>query len=670
MVTSGIGSTNLDVSSIVAQLMAVEKRPLNALNIKEASYQAKLSAFGSLKGALSSFQSILSGLSNTTKFQALKATSSDSSIFTATASSIAVAGTYSLDAVTKLAQSQKLAASGQASSTAVIGNGTLTFDFGTISGATVDGAGKYTGATFTSNGAGTKTVTIDASNNSLQGIRDAINVAKIGVTATIINDGGTSPYRLALTSDSIGKTNSIKISVVESGATGLDALLAHDPAGLPAAQHLAETATAQNAEFKVDGIAVSKASNTVTDVIKGVTLNLQKIMATPVSLTIIRETATVKSSVDGFVKAYNDLNKTLKDVSAYNSATKQGAILQGDSTVRTLQSQIRAVLATPVSNTGGSLSTLSQIGVSFQKDGTLALDASKLDTAITNNFNDLASLFAAVGKASDSLVSYSSAATTTKPGSYAVNATTLATQGNTVGNFNLNPGLSIIAASTTINVTLDDVSASVALAAGNYTATQLSAMIQSAINGTSAFSSANSSVAATIDGSGFLTLNSNRYGSSSIISLSSGAGTPVSAFMGTATNITGLDVAGTIDGGAATGSGQFLTSSAGNSTGIKLQINGGLTGARGTLSYSQGYAYSLNDLSTSLLASSGSLDGRTTGINSSIKDIGKQRDVLNIRMAAIEKRYRTQFTALDSLLSSMNQTSTYLTQQLANLPKT
>lgn len=670
MVTSGIGSTNLDVSSIVAQLMAVEKRPLNVLNIKEASYQAKLSAFGSLKGALSSFQSVLSGLSNTTKFQALKATSSDSSIFTATASSIAVAGTYSLDAVTKLAQSQKLAASGQASSTAVIGNGTLTFDFGTISGATVDGAGKYTGATFTSNGAGTKTVTIDASNNSLQGIRDAINVAKIGVTATIINDGGTSPYRLALTSDSIGKTNSIKISVVESGATGLDALLAHDPAGLPAAQHLAETATAQNAEFKVDGIAVSKASNTVTDVIKGVTLNLQKIMATPVSLTIVRETATVKSSVDGFVKAYNDLNKTLKDVSAYNSATKQGAILQGDSTVRTLQSQIRAVLATPVSNTGGSLSTLSQIGVSFQKDGTLALDASKLDTAITNNFNDLASLFAAVGKASDSLVSYSSAATTTKPGSYAVNATTLATQGNTVGNFNLNPGLSIIAASTTINVTLDDVSASVALAAGNYTATQLSAMIQSAINGTSAFSSANSSVAATIDGSGFLTLNSNRYGSSSIISLSSGAGTPVSAFMGTATNITGLDVAGTIDGGAATGSGQFLTSSAGNSTGIKLQINGGLTGARGTLSYSQGYAYSLNDLSTSLLASSGSLDGRTTGINSSIKDIGKQRDVLNIRMAAIEKRYRTQFTALDSLLSSMNQTSTYLTQQLANLPKT
>ena len=670
MVTSGIGSTNLDVSSIVAQLMAVEKRPLNVLNIKEASYQAKLSAFGSIKGALSSFQSILSGLSNITKFQALKATSSDTSIFTATASSIAVAGTYSLDAVTKLAQSQKLAASGQASSTAVIGNGTLTFDFGTISGATVDGAGKYTGATFTSNGAGTKTVTIDASNNSLQGIRDAINVAKIGVTATIINDGGTSPYRLALTSDSIGKANSIKISVVESGATGLDALLAHDPAGLPAAQHLAETATAQNAEFKVDGIAVSKASNTVTDVIKGVTLNLQKIMATPVSLTIVRETATVKSSVDGFVKAYNDLNKTLKDVSAYNSATKQGAILQGDSTVRTLQSQIRAVLATPVSNTGGSLSTLSQIGVSFQKDGTLALDASKLDTAITNNFNDLASLFAAVGKASDSLVSYSSAATTTKPGSYAVNATTLATQGNTVGNFNLNPGLSIIAASTTINVTLDDVSASVALAAGNYTATQLSAMIQSAINGTSAFSSANSSVAATIDGSGFLTLNSNRYGSSSIISLSSGAGTPVSAFMGTATNITGLDVAGTIDGGAATGSGQFLTSSAGNSTGIKLQINGGLTGARGTLSYSQGYAYSLNDLSTSLLASSGSLDGRTTGINSSIKDIGKQRDVLNIRMAAIEKRYRTQFTALDSLLSSMNQTSTYLTQQLANLPKT
>lgn len=667
MTTSGIGTSNLDVNSIVSQLMTVEQRPLTILAKKEASYQAKLSAFGSIKGALSSFQSSVSSLSYISKFTALKASSADTSVATVTASSIAVAGTYSLDTVTKLAQSQKLAATGQASSTTVIGNGTLTFDFGTITGGTFNATtGQYTGASFASNGSGTKTVTIDATNNSLQGMRDAINNAKIGVTATIVNDGGTSPYRLALTSETIGKNNSIKISVAESGAAGLAALLAHDPAN-DTGQNLAETATAQNAEFKIDGIAVSKASNTITDVIQGVTLSLQKVSASPVSLSVSRDSAAVKASVDGFVKAYNDLNKILKDSSAYDPASQKGAILLGDATVRTLQSQIRATLSTPVTNTGGSLSTLSQIGVAFQKDGSLALDASKLDSAISNNFNDIASLFAAVGKASDSLVSYSSASSATKPGSYAVNVTSLATQGNIVGAFDLNAGANTIAANTTINATLDGVIVSVALTAGSYTATQLATMLQSAINGTATFAASGSTVAATVDGSGFLTLTSNRYGSASGINLSDSAGTPVSAFMGTPTSTGGGDVAGTINGAAATGLGQFLTSGTGDSSGLGIQINGGLTGARGTVNYSQGYAYTLNVLSTSLLASDGPLDGKTNGISRSILDIGKQREALGVRLANIEKRYRAQFTALDSMLASMNTTSTYLTQQLDSL---
>lgn len=658
-------STNLDINSIVSQLMTVEQRPLTALAKKEASYQAKLSAYGSVSGALSNFQSAISGLSNAAKLQALKATPSDTSVFTASASSIAIAGVYSLDAITKLAQSQKLAATGQASSTATIGNGTLTFDFGAITGGTFDAAtGKYTGATFTSSGAGTKLVTIDATNNSLQGIRDAINTAKIGVTATIINDGGASPYRLALTSDSIGKANSIKVSV--TGDAALSNLLAHDP-GNNTGQSLAETVTAQNAEFKVDGVSVSKTSNTVTDVIQGVTLNLQKATATPVNLTVARDNATIKSSVESFVKAYNDLNKILKDISAYNPETKTGSILQGDSTVRMLQSKMHSVLNTPVGNTGGSLSTLSQIGVSFQKDGTLVLDASKLNAAITSNFSDIASLFAATGKASDSLISYSSATSATRPGSYAVNVATLATQGKAAGNFNLNAGLNTIAASTAINVTLDGTTASVALTAGSYTASQLAAMVQSAINGASAFSSASSSIVATVDGSGFLTLTSSRYGSASGVSLSDGSGTAVSAFMGTATSTAGVDVAGTIEGLAATGSGQFLTSSAGNSTGLKLLVSGGSTGVRGTASYSQGYAYSLDALATSLLGSDGQLSGRKTGLDNTIKDIGKQRDALNQRLEMIEKRYRAQFTALDTMLSSMNLTSNYLTQQLTAL---
>lgn len=656
----GIGS-NLDVNSIVSQLMSIERQPLTSLDRKEAGYQAQLSAYGTLKGALASFQSAVRALSDVSKFQSVKATPADATVLSASASSIAVPGAYSVE-VTKIAQSQKLAAVGQVSTTAAIGIGTLTFDFGTISGGTFDApTGKYTGAAYTSNGAGVKTVTIDASNNSLTGIRDAINAAKIGVSATIVNDGGASPYRLALTSTTIGKTNSIKISV--AGDAALSTLLAHDPA---ATQNLSETATAQNAELKVDGIAVSKTSNSISDVIQGVTLNLLKTnVATPTLVTAARDTASVTSAVNAFVKAYNDINKTLGDLSAYNATTQQAAILQGDSSVRSIQSQIRNTLTSSLAGISGSYTTLSQIGVSFQKDGTMALDSTKLQSAIDTNFNDIASLFAATGKASDSLVSYSSGTVNTKPGAYALTVSQLATQGNVVGLGAA--GLTIDGTNDSLSMTVDGVIATVTLAAGTYTAAALATEVQSKINGASAFATAGISLAATQTG-GVMTLTSNRYGSASNVSV---AGIGAASLLGGApTGTIGVDVAGTINGVAATGSGQTLTGASGNDAeGLKILVSGGVLGSRGTINYSQGYAYKLDKQADSLLSSTGPISSRTDGINRTIKDIGNRREVLNRRLAGIEKRYRAQFTALDMMIGSMTTTSNFLTQQLANLPK-
>lgn len=659
--TSATSGSNIDVASIVSQLMTVEQKPLTALAKKEASYQAKLSAIGTLQGALSSFQSAVLGMSDIAKFQTMTAASPDSLVLSASAASTAAAGSYTID-VTSLAQGQKLVAAGQLSSTASIGTGaatTLTFDFGSITGGTFNaGTGTYTGSTFTSNGNGTKTVSIDATNNSLQGIRDAINTANIGVTATIINDGSGTPYRLAFASSAIGSTNSLKISV--AGDAALGTLLAHDPA---ATQNLSETMTAQNANFKVNGVAVSKPSNTVTDVIQGVTLTLQKTTTTSASLTVTRDTASIQSSVGAFVKAYNELNKTLKDVSSYDPVAKKGAILQGDAAVRAIQSQVRAVLNNPVSG-AGALTNLSQIGVTFQKDGSLALDSSKLSAAITSNPNDIAALFATVGKASDSLISYSSAATTVKPGSYAVNISQLATQGNLVGSAAAGTLIIATGSNDALNVTVNGVSASVTLAAGTYTAATLAAEVQTKINGASALSSAGASVAVTQTG-GVFTLTSNSYGSTSSVAVS---GTGASNLLGGApVSTAGLDVAGSIDGQAATGSGQFLTAGAGNALGLKIQVSGGTLGARGTVNYSHGYAYTLNSLADSMLASDGMIAGKTKGINNSITDIGKQRNAVNVRLAALQKQYTAQFSALDVMLSKMNQTSNYLTQQLANL---
>lgn len=771
--TSATSSSGLDVNSIVTQLMAVERQPLTKLNAKEASYQAKLSAFGMLSGAMSTFQTAVQGLSSPSLFQALKATPSDTTAFSASTASTAVAGSYTLD-VTSLAQSQRLVATGQTSSTAAIGTGaasTLTFDFGTITGllnpatghysagptstvasgaftapTSASGTGTYavtidglslqapiavnaggtvvtaasmdaslttflsahagysktgsfatnnlvltkadgsaitiataitgdtvpggaagfvttnpTPAAFASNGSGIKTVTIDSTNNSLQGIRDAINAANIGVTAAIINDGSGTPYRLTLTSNNMGVSNSMKLTV--AGDATISGLLTNDVTGV---QNMSQSTTAQNAVFNVNGVANTKTSNTVTDVIQGVTLNLIK-PATGMTLTVARDTAAMTTAITGFVKAYNDLTKTLADSTAYNAATKQGATLQGDPTVQTLQSQLRSMLSTAVSGTSGALTTLSQIGITYQKDGSLALDSTKLSTAMTNNPNDIASLFASVGRGTDSLVSFNAASATTKPGNYAVNITQLATMGGITGNVAVPATGNVIASGSTISVTLNGTTASVALTAGTYTATQLATMIQSAINGTSALSTAGSSVAVTVNGSGFLNISSNRYGSSSSVSMTDTTGTAVATFIGTATSAIGVDVAGSIGGVTATGSGQLLSAASGDPQGLSIIVNGGALGARGTLNYAQGYATTLNKWATSVLASDGSITARTNGINQSIKDIGKQRDALNVRLVAIEARYRAQFTNLDVMLNSMNTTSTFLTQQLGKL---
>lgn len=659
----GIGS-NLDVNGIISKLMQVESQPLSTLAKKEASYQAKLSAYGNLNGALASFQTALGSLNSPAAFQSLNATVADSTFFTAAATSKAVAGTYNVN-VTQLAQAQTISSAGQADTTAAIGAGvatTLSFQFGTISGGTLTN-GVYSGATFTQDASQpTGTLTIDASNNSLQGIRDAVNAANLGVTATIVADGSATPNHLVFTSTKTGATSSMKISV--SGDAAINSLLGYDPA---ATQNMTQSSAAQSAALTVNGIAVTSAGNTVNEAIQGVTLNLAKIGAS--NLTVARNTGSVESGVNSFVKAYNDLNSALKNLSGYDAATKQGGPLLGDSTARTIQEQVRKMLSTALTGVDGSLTTLSQIGVSFQKDGALALDAAKLKTALTSNFDDIGKLFASMGSATDSLVSFTSSTSATKPGNYALNVTALASRGILTGDKDLNAAATVIAANTTINVTVDGTAATVALTAGTYNAAQLATMIQSAMNGSSALSAAGSSVTASIGAGGFLNIQSARYGSASNISITSGTGTGASALTGTITaGAPGVDAAGTINGVAATGSGQYLTGATGSAVeGFKLQISGGALGARGNVSFSNGYAAQLVKLVDGFLGSSGLVTGRTDGLNRSIQDIDKSRELMNTRLAAVEKRYRAQFTALDTLISGMSTTSNFLSQQLAQI---
>jgi flagellar hook-associated protein 2 len=365
--------------------MSLERRPIDKLNTQIANQQVKISSLGTISGLISGFQTSLNSLG--TQLQEFSATPSDNSVFSATTSATAAAGSYSLE-VNALARSQSLVAAGRASSNTAISDGvatTITFDLGTISGGTL-AAGIYSGATFTSNGSASTSITIDASNNTLQGIRDAINAANMGVAATIVNDGSGTPYRLALTSSNTGVSNSIKITTAGGDGT-LGTLLGYDPAGV---QNLNQSVAAQNADFKLNGIAISKPSNTVTDAIQGVTLTLNKLTTTPASLTVTRDTKTISTAATGFVDAYNALYNQLKSRSAYGSGGSQGGVLAGDGTLRLMMNQLRSVLSTATS--GGTLTSLSQVGVTTQADGSLKLDSAKLSSAITSNFGDVTNL--------------------------------------------------------------------------------------------------------------------------------------------------------------------------------------------------------------------------------------------------------------------------------------
>ncbi|CAG4882208.1 Flagellar hook-associated protein fliD [Georgfuchsia toluolica] len=385
--SSGIGS-GLDVNGIVTQLMTLENQPLVLLQQKQTSYNSQISAIGQIQSVLAGFQTAAKGLTSATATPAFQTTSSDTSILSASASSFAVAGNYTIG-VTQLAQSQKIVAGGVASTTAAIGTGattTLTIDFGTISGGTY-GSGTYSGASFTANAAKTPiSVTIDSSNNTLAGIRDAINAENAGVIATIVNDGSGTPYRLVLTSTDSGAVNSLRIEV--AGDAALQSLLAYNSAGT---QNLSQLQVAQDAHFSVDGIDITKPGNTVTDVVQGVTLNLFK-LNTPASiqLSVSQDKSSLTTAINALVAAYNNFNTLI------TAATAKKAILQGDSTTLTIQRQLRTALGDSITTTS-DYKSLPSLHITLQKDGTLAVDSAKLQAVLASNYTDAVALVAAFG---------------------------------------------------------------------------------------------------------------------------------------------------------------------------------------------------------------------------------------------------------------------------------
>ena len=383
----GVGS-NLDLSGLLDKLAASESAPLVALQRQQTSYTAKLSAYGTLKNALSNFQAAATKLADATLFQGVKVASSAADVLTATGAATGSSGNYSVE-VTKLAQAQSLAAAGVVDSKAAVGAGRVTIYFGTLA------AGVFNDDPTRAAQSDAQSIVIDGTNNSLEGLRDAINAkAEIGVTASIVNDGGASPNRLVLSSTQTGAASSMRIDVTDTvpavlpaDLTKLQGLLNHN--GVTGLQ---QTSAASNAALTVNGIAITSSTNTVKEAVQGVTMTLAKTGLS--TLTVSRDTAAVESAVGAFVTAYNSLQSTATQLTRYDVAKKSGAALVGDSTLRSIQTSIRSALNTPQA---GDLKVLSSVGVSFQKDGTMAFDAAKLKTAFASNREAVVELFSGTG---------------------------------------------------------------------------------------------------------------------------------------------------------------------------------------------------------------------------------------------------------------------------------
>ncbi|WP_426190445.1 flagellar filament capping protein FliD [Massilia sp. DWR3-1-1] len=381
--SSGVGS-GLPVESLVSQLMAVERMPINAIDKKQAVLTEKLTAFGTMKSALATLQTAARALATPALIAPIKTTVADPTVLSATATGGTATGNYAIE-VQSLAQQQKLKTSvSYGATTDVVGTGTITFDFSSYTA--VAGSDPAEFSFDTANVHGATTITIDEDHKTLAGVRDAINAANAGVTASIINNGEGN--FLSFASTSTGAKNAMRIV-----ADPALAAFAYDGS---ASSEMTQSVSAKDAVIFVDNVKITKASNTITDAIDGVTLTLTKPTASGVTttLSLARDTSTVKTNIEAFVKAYNDASKSMVDLTAYDTTTGKGAVLNGDGTVRTIQTQLRALMGSAIPGAAAGGATLPDIGITTQRDGTISIDSTKLDKALADPTKNFTSLFA------------------------------------------------------------------------------------------------------------------------------------------------------------------------------------------------------------------------------------------------------------------------------------
>lgn len=377
----GTGS-GLDLNTLLSQLSAAEQTRLTPLTTQQTSYKSKLTAYGVLQSALAKLETASTALKKADTLNST-AVSGSNSAFSATTDSAASAGTYSIE-VTNLAKAQSLLSADVPSATDKLGSSDAT-------------------RTITIAQPGQKEpmkISLTSEQTSLTGIRDAINKQEGSVNASIMK-ADDNTYYLALTSKDSGTQSEMTISV--AGDETLNNFLNYTPSSTGGSGALTQKVKAEDATLSVNGVSITRQSNTITDAPQGVTINLKAVTkeGTPEQLTIVRDNTATKAAIQSFVDAYNSLQTTFGSLTKYtvvetgqDQSTSNGALV-GDGTLRSIQTQLKSQLA---SSQSGDLKTLASIGITQDLDGKLVIDADKLNTALTDKPNSVTAFFVGDGE--------------------------------------------------------------------------------------------------------------------------------------------------------------------------------------------------------------------------------------------------------------------------------
>ena len=664
----------LDSKRLVTQLTEIEKAPKqDAIDTKREKLDTQISDYGMMRNLLATLQDAMATVSDADTFSARGVSFPNSdAIIPTELDPGALTGNYQLS-VQQVAQAQSLASTAFSAPTDAVGKGTLTISFGDWDDVVPPAAP----STFTLNGDRDPiTVDITDANNSLEGLRDAINAKEAGIQASIISNGGG--YQLVITAPS-GENNQLQIAVADDDTVNDDASGLSVFSFAAGAFQLTQNQVGQDAELTVNGLAITRESNEIDDVITGLTFSVAKPtdVGELISISVNEDSSTAEQAIRDFVDVYNEFLQALEPLMGYNEETEEYGGLYRDPLSRSILQQIRNTIASEVAGLSDGFTTLGTMGIRTELDGSMSINETTFRKAIDENFEAVRNLFTPQVSADNALISVAGYNASTQPGAYEVIITQSPTKGVYTGSaFDVGVVFPNFDASTKdyqFSVTIDGVTSDVLTIPQKVYASEddVALEIQALINADSNLSSANVAVDVAILG-GVLSIESRAYGSKSTVAITSddGANSLTELGLAVASGSAGKDVAGSIDGVTAFGLGNVLLPKLDSDPyGMKLTVSEGATGTS-SVTFSRGFGGTMFQLIDAMITNNGLISNREDNIERDLERLDDEQSRLDRRIEAYNARLLAQYSAMDAIVQSLNTTRDYLSNILKTLPYT